>query len=743
MSRYAALFTGEKTAVAAAAKAAYRILLVDDEPNVVRALQRVFRKENYKILTAADGLEALALVERERPQLVISDFRMPGMDGGEFLTRVREQSPDTIRIMLTGHADTAAVMSAIKDGAVYRFILKPWNDDDLRVTVGLALEQHDLLRANRELRQENAAQIQAARSLSRSAGHRSRLAVTLRKRGLLTDAEMEELRELQQQDESATIRLLLRLGAVTEEQIRVVLREDLAIEELSLAGLAIDPGVATLVARDLCERQCVLPIRIEKKVLILAMADPMDLGLIDDLRFTIGLEIRAVVADVADIDRKILEVYGAASAVEAASATDFASDPCEGIEVVLDEEEQRAPADLLRESNDPPAIRLVNAILLEAIRLRASDVHLQPAPGGVAVRYRIDGVLSEKIRIPKSLQMALVSRLKVMAELDISERRLPQDGRITVRTSMRTIDLRISTLPTVQGEKVVLRILDRDGAIHRVEDLGFSPGELRRVRNIVSRPQGIILATGPTGHGKTTTLYSLLRSSATPGRNYVTIEDPVEYSLEMATQVAVRERIGLSFARILRAILRQDPDVILVGEMRDVETAEVAFHAAMTGHLVFSTLHCNSAVATIARLFDLGMKPFVVASALEMVVAQRLVRRLCEHCRVPVEPGDGHRTASALLLGPDFGDGAGGFRAKGCESCQRTGYRGRIGLYEILIPDTNLKHVIAAGANLVDLTRLTQTGGMRSILQDARDKVGQGLTTVEEVLRVIGPQIVE
>ena len=393
--------------------------------------------------------------------------------------------------------------------------------------------------------------------------------------------------------------------------------------------------------------------------------------------------------------------------------------------------------DLLRSTEEPPAIRIVNSILLEAIRLGASDIHIQPRAKNVVVRLRIDGVLVDKILIPHSMHQSIVSRIKVMAELDIAERRRPQDGRITVKTPKRVVDLRISTLPTINGEKLVMRILDRNSAVLSLDALGFSASNLDKIRYASDKPQGIILATGPTGSGKTTTLYSLLQSNATNEKNYITIEDPVEYYLDTAGQVLVRERIGLSFPLILRAILRQDPDVLLIGEIRDIETAEVAFHAALTGHQVFSTLHTNSALATVSRLLDLGLKPFIAATALQAVIAQRLVRKICEGCRQQVVPEE------PLLqrLGGRFSSGMQAvYKGVGCDACFRTGYKGRVGLYEVLAPDDHMRHLITAQAAFTEIAQYAREHGFTTMRDDAYEKVKNGLTTLDEVARVLGPE---
>ena len=746
MSLYAALFTGKDTQGDApppeTPRNVYRILFVDDEPNVLKALQRAFRQENYQVVTAGNGEEALALLSKEPCQLMVTDYMMPGMSGAELLKRVKEKFPDTLRIMLTGHADVDAVMGAMREGAVYKFVLKPWNDDDLRVTVGLALEQYDLVRKNKALQKSNDQKTREVNALSQLAvTNRSQLAIMLHKRGLLNDRQAQELFKLQQARKEPMIKLLLDKDWVSEAQVHDIMRKEFFIDDVALPEFNVDAGVAALLPRSMCERQWVLPLKLEGRRLLLAMADPLDQGLIDNLRFAHNVDIKPVLAGTQAITDKIKSVYGESGVSFTELETLVGSaDPYEGIEIVIEDDDDMALEDLLRGTDEPPAIRLVNLILLEAIRLGASDVHIQPRTKSVVVRYRIDGVLADKIHIPHHLHQSLVSRIKVMAELDITERRRPQDGRLTVKTPMRIVDLRLSTLPTINGEKIVLRILDRNAAIHDLHALGFAPGDLVKVLNIVAKPQGIILATGPTGSGKTTTLYSLLQHEATPEKNYVTIEDPVEYYMDSAGQVLIREKVGLNFPTVLRAILRQDPDVILIGEIRDQETAEVAFHAALTGHLVYSTLHTNSALATLARLFDLGLKPYMVATALEMVIAQRLVRRICDDCRTEA-PADAEKRRK---LGPLFAaTDLATFRGAGCRKCNNTGYRGRVALYEVLVPDDRLRSMIAAGTGLPDLQKYAGEMHMTTLLRDAAHKVGTGQTTVDEILRMLGPQIVD
>lgn len=739
--KYASLFVGKAPmtdTVDEVPTTPYQLLLVDDEPGILAALRRVFQRENYQLHFARNGVEAIKILASQNIHLIISDFMMPEMNGSELLAQVRERWPATIRIMLTGHANTEAVMGSIRDGAVYRFILKPWNDDDLRLTIALALEQYALQQRNRTLVQQNQKQHRDLETLAKlSVTNRSQLAILLHKKGLLNAQQIQQLHKEMQTHKTPVLRQLMQHDWIDSAKIHELLRKDLMFEEIDLREFEADPSLLALIPQAVCVRQLVLPLRVMEKRLRLAMADPLDQGLIDELGFITGLSIHPLLCDLQQLQAKLGELFGDSDRLDDLATVVGSSDPYEGIEIVLDDDGAGESLEqLLGSSEEPPAIRLVNAVILEALRLGASDIHIHPRTKHVVVRYRIDGVLRDTIQIPSTLLMSLVSRIKIMAEMDITERRRPQDGRITVKTPMRIVDLRISTLPTINGEKVVMRVLERQSAAQSLEELGLSANNLRRLLHVVSKPQGIILATGPTGSGKTTTLFALLQHGASPEKNYVTIEDPVEIHVDLAGQVPVRDRIGLSFANILRAILRQDPDVILLGEIRDEETADVAFHAALTGHLVFSTLHTNSASATIARLFDLGLKPYVLASALEAIIAQRLVRRICSLCRAPVQPP----LERLRSLGPEFLEpGMHFFQGAGCNQCNQ-GYKGRVGIHEVLTMSDLLRDAIAQGAGVTQLQAIARQQGMTSLLDDAREKINQGLTTVEEVLRLLGPQ---
>ncbi len=719
-----------------AASKKYSLLLVDDEVNVTKALKRAFRRENYNIFVAHNGKEALELLQEQPVEVVISDYMMPGMTGAELLREIKKRYPETIRIMLTGHADTQAVMSAIKDGAVYKFILKPWNDDDLRVNVALGIEKYELLKQNRKLNEENQKTKEKLGKLV--VNNRSQLVIMLNKRGHLTDQQVQKLYKDQQMKKQPFVRLLAETSWVTEKTISKILTKDFMFEQVLLGEFNVKPEVISLLPKNVCHKQWVVPLKLERNKLTIAMADPMDEGLIEDLRFTTGLNVYPVYAPVKEIKTKLVELFGEEqdSIRELETVLDE-SDQLDTIEIILEDEDDVTLDELLSGSDEPPAIRIVNAVIMEAIRLKCSDIHIQPKAKYISVRFRIDGVLQEKIQIPLNMQLPLVSRIKVMSELDITERRRPQDGRITIKTPMRIVDLRISTLPTMNGEKVVMRLLDRNASILRLDELGFSKKDLSRIDRLTYKPQGIILTTGPTGSGKTTTLYSMLQHGATKEKNYVTIEDPVEFYLDSAGQVMIKEKIGLNFPMVLRSILRQDPDVILLGEIRDLETAEVAFHAALTGHLVYSTLHTNSALATIVRLIDLGLPSYVVASALEGIIAQRLLRKICQHCKQKTEPNQ----EEVSLLGRDFILSTGSFwHSPGCSHCNSSGFSGRLAVQEVLITNMEFRNAISSGADLGQLTELAQRQGFVPLIENAKDKLRAGLTCASEIIRVFGAQ---
>ncbi len=462
-------------------------------------------------------------------------------------------------------------------------------------------------------------------------------------------------------------------------------------------------------------------------ICVIALNDPSNLNVVDDLARILALD-----------NPKL--VLSTRQAISAAINLSFDLNQDSAQQLVEDMEEESAifseiedAADLLEDTSDAPIIKLVNHILSQAIKARASDVHIEPAQESFKVRYRVDGILYDLLTPPKWIQAALVSRVKVMAKLNIAEKRLPQDGRFEVKIGDQKIDVRVSTLPISFGERVVMRLLNKSSSVFELRELGLSPKQLALLEQLAHAPNGIILVTGPTGSGKTTTLYSVLSSINTPDINIITIEDPVEYQLKGISQIQVNPKIDLTFARGLRSIVRQDPDVILVGEIRDRETAEIAVQSALTGHLVFSTLHTNDSASAITRLVDIGVEPFLISSSVLAVIAQRLVRVLCEHCKEAYKPD---MTVQALGIRPDRVSRYTFYRAKGCDKCFQTGYRGRIGIYEIMIMDHSLKTMIQRTYDAYQIKQEALKQGLVTLRRDGIEKVLRGITTIEEVIRV-------
>ncbi|MGA8178681.1 MAG: ATPase, T2SS/T4P/T4SS family, partial [Desulfobacterales bacterium] len=486
-------------------KTGYKILFVDDEPNVLNAMRRIFRQENYAILTAPSGPEALQLLQKEPVHIVISDHRMPGMTGAELLRKIKELYPQTIRIMLTGHADVNAVMGAVNEGAVYKFITKPWNDEDLRLTVSLALEKYDLIEENKALKNQQKNQEKKIKQLSRFADvHRSQIGRMLIKKKLIQKPDLDKALAIQAKTKKILPVVLMELGVVNEKTIMETIQSGLGINRVYPNEFTVPKTITYLIPKEICINNLLVPLKKSEGRLIIAMADPTDYMKVDDLTFITGVPVQPVLSGQKEIVEKLQELYGDGDVLEDAVSELDLNDPTENIEILLDDEDEETDIDLLIQGKDqPPAIRIVNAIISDALRHSASDVHIEPKTKHIMVRYRMDGLLFDKIHIPISMHPSIVSRIKIMCELDIAERRKPQDGRVTVKTSSRMVDMRISTLPTIGGEKVVMRILDKSASIRGVDELGLSDGDIVRLSRLITQPQGMILATGPTGSGKT------------------------------------------------------------------------------------------------------------------------------------------------------------------------------------------------------------------------------------------------
>ena len=544
---------------------------------------------------------------------------------------------------------------------------------------------------------------------------------------LITDEDLQRALAEQRGTGERLGSILVRSSLITDEQLLRFLSEQYHIPAITPGALDVDRETLRLVPGRIARKYDVVPLRRRGSSLTLAMADPTNGAALDDVAFVTNLQIVPVVASQVSIRTAIERYYAAGSAIEeletptAETTSETSADASATIE-------------LTHSADDAPVVRLVSMVLTDAIAKGASDVHWEPYDKAFRIRFRIDGVLHEMLSPPKRLEPAIISRLKIMSNLDISERRLPQDGRIRLRAGAREVDFRVSTLPTMFGEKAVLRILDKEALKLDLTQLGFDASELERFKVAIHQPYGMVLITGPTGSGKTTTLYSAIHAINSPEINIMTAEDPVEYNLKGVNQVQVHEAVGRTFAAALRSFLRQDPDVILVGEMRDLDTAQIAIRAALTGHLVFSTLHTNDCASSIARLTDMGVAPFLLLSSLVLIVAQRLGRRVCQACREPYEVDE-----AALIAFGHVPAGAGKLtvsRGKGCHACNFTGLRGRVAIYEIMTITEAVRHLILTNAGTVALRETAQAEGMRTLRQAGLAKVLDGTTTLDEVLRI-------
>lgn len=526
-------------------------------------------------------------------------------------------------------------------------------------------------------------------------------------------------------DRSKLIQRILETGLITKDALCLLLSNEFDIPFVSLRDYPELMPVNRLPLKFMKEVKC-LPFKIEGNTLHLAMADPFDTYSLEGVKMATGCEVKIYLAKEEDILDAIERLYGEG----ATSMERIIGDLGEAEEIPFNVEED---VDSLRDmASEAPVIRLVNLIMSKAIEARASDIHMEPFENDFKIRYRVDGVLHDEESPPPRLVPAITSRIKIMAKMDIAERRLPQDGRIRIKPSGKDIDIRVSTIPTVFGESVVMRLLDRSSVILSLEKLGFPSGSLDSFNSLIAKPYGMILVTGPTGSGKSTTLYAALEKINSPDKKIITVEDPVEYQLSGVNQIQVKPHIGLTFGNCLRSVVRQDPDVILIGEIRDRETAEIAIHSALTGHLVFSTLHTNDAAGAVSRLLEMGVEDYLLSSSLIGILAQRLVRIICPHCRESFVPG----ADIAAELGIEPIDNATLFRSKGCEKCSFTGFFGRTGIYELLMVNEDIQHLILNRSDASTIKKKAIDLRMRTLREDGWQKVKNGLTTVAEVLRV-------
>ena len=551
---------------------------------------------------------------------------------------------------------------------------------------------------------------------------------------------------------------LVKLGLVSDDTITAILSRQYGIPSVNLELFDIEDSVLRLIPQEVAQKYSVLPLSRVGATLTLAMVDPTNVFAMDDIKFMTGLNVEPVVVAEASIQQAISKYYSTSREIELASvAPEVVSNGngfseadlvsldnldldhsvnAEDLEI-FEENDEIDLSSLTRMSEDAPVVRLVNVLLVDALRRGASDIHVEPYEKELRIRFRLDGVLYDVMHPPLKMRDALISRIKIMSKLDISEKRLPQDGRIKIRVKVdsrsRELDFRVSTLPTLFGEKVVLRLLDKDKLMLDMTNLGFEPDSLVKFQRNIAKPYGMVLVTGPTGSGKTNTLYSALQSLNTVDTNIMTAEDPVEFNLPGINQVQMKEQIGLNFAAALRSFLRQDPNIILVGEIRDFETAEIAIKAALTGHLVLSTLHTNDAPSTISRLMNMGIEPFLVATSVNLIQAQRLIRRICKDCKK--EHPTPHEALMEIGFSAEEAKTLKTYKGRGCPSCNETGYKGRIGLYEVMEITDEIRELILIGASALELRKKSIEDGMISLRDSGLQKIRNGVTTIEEVLR--------
>ncbi len=565
-----------------------------------------------------------------------------------------------------------------------------------------------------------------------------RLGDLLVKEKVITTEQLEQATKLQKESHSRLASALVKLGFLSDEDVTNFLSRQYGVPAINLSYFEIDPAVVKLIPYETAKRYQILPLSRVGASLTIAMVDPTNVFAMDDIKFMTGFNIEPVVASESSILEGIEKAYGVSKEAELEQVMQSMNDLGDGSDIEVQAEAQELELkELEKAADEAPIVKLVNLVLTDAVKRGASDIHMEPYEKEFRVRFRIDGVLQLIMNPPLKLKDAITSRLKIMAKLDISEKRLPQDGRIMLKMNIggkkKQLDFRVSTLPTLWGEKIVLRLLDKENLRLDMTKLGFEQESLVKFEKAILKPYGMVLVTGPTGSGKTNTLYSSISRLNQPDTNIMTAEDPVEFQLGGVNQVQMKEQIGLNFAAALRAFLRQDPNIILVGEIRDFETAEIAIKAALTGHLVLSTLHTNGAPETITRLMNMGIEPFLVATSVHLICAQRLIRRICKDCAEPVE-----MPVQALIdegYSPEEAKTVQIMKGKGCATCNKTGYKGRTGLYEVMEVDDEIKELVLVGASALELKKKAIERGMITLRRSGLIKVAQGWTTLEEVAR--------
>ncbi len=719
-----------------------KVLIADDDAVSRTVLKRTVEKLGHECLVGEDGLQAWEIYQRTHDvEVIVSDWMMPNMDGLELCRSVRgleRAGGYTFFVFLTALGGKDHLLEGMQAGAD-EYLTKPLDAEQLRAKLIAASRVSSL---HRHMKVEGIAETVGDQGGAPKAGVRTPKSTRRQGRpqagtktwdilvsqGKLTEEQVKQALEFQEESPMDLGQALVSLGFISEADLARAQAQRLNLEYVELTEADVDSEALSLVPEKLLRRHNALPLYREDGRLVVAMSDPTDIHALDDLRVSCGCAIVPVVTTEENLQRMQTMVFSVGDQV--AEILEEAAGP---------EAESTGELELGAgtEANEAPVVRLVSSILQRAVGEGASDIHLEPQAQELTVRLRMDGVLRELMSVPPKLQSGVVARLKVLANLDIAERRVPQDGRFSVRLAGKKVDLRVATLPTVFGEEVVLRLLDTSTLKSDLTELGFTPADFERYKKIFERPYGTILVTGPTGSGKSTTLYATLKRLNSPNRKIITIEDPVEYRMGGINQIQVNPKAGLTFASGLRSILRNDPDVVMVGEIRDTETAKTAVEAALTGHLVLATLHTNDAPGALSRLTEMGVEPFLIASAVDCVIAQRLVRRLCESCKRPAQIDD--EVIAELGLSPEvlaerelrF------YESLGCAQCGGTGYRGRTGLYELMVVTDPVKDLILRRASAAEISRIAEEEGMTRLRDDGMLKAASGITTIQEVLRTV------
>ncbi len=718
-----------------------KVLIAEDDSISRRILARTVEKFGYECLAAEDGLEAWRIFQNT-PEIdaVVSDWMMPGMDGLELCRKIRgtDHSNNTFFIFLTALRGEEHLIEGMKAGAD-EYLVKPLDIEQLKTKLAAASRLTSLrqqLDGTGKQSGDGASSAEpsvipgALVPTRKKVGRGGKIWDILTSQGKVSEEQLQQAVEAQKNDPRDLGRILVSLGFISEADLAQAQAQRLGLEYIDLSENDVDRGAATLIEQKILRKHNVIPLRVEDRRLVVAMSDPTNLYALEDLKIISGYQIVPMVAtetQIRQVQNKVFAMGEEVSEILEGAAGDSFIESADELELGVDAGAEEAPV-----------IRLVSSILQQAVGDGASDIHIEPGSRGLSVRFRVDGVLREIMSIPPKLQNGVIARLKILSNLNIAEKRVPQDGRFSVRLGGQKVDLRAASLPTVYGEKIVLRLLDNTSVGVDLTKLGFPPKIFERYEEIFRRPYGAILVTGPTGSGKSTTLYATLNELNSPEKNIITVEDPVEYRMEGINQVQVNPKVGLTFASGLRSILRSDPDIVMIGEIRDFETAKISVEAALTGHMVLATLHTNNAPGAMGRLTDMGVEPFLTASAVDCVIAQRLARRLCEHCKEPVE------IEEEILRNLDFPfemisqeDGLHFYKAVGCGRCGGAGYRGRVGIYELMVVTDEIRDLVLKRASTAEMGRAARREGMIALREDGLAKAAQGVTTIEEVLRTV------